>query len=101
MEEEKIREKALLTDEEMGEIIRINHDDKPFKSESQIARSIAQAQVDKFLKTDGIRIEAENQDPPKIYNQKVYTESNRMTERAFLTPKDGKVWVRCLVKEEE
>jgi len=42
-------EKGLLTDEELGEIIRINHDDRPFKSESAIARGTRQAQLDKIL----------------------------------------------------
>ena len=45
---EKI-EKSLLTDEEMGEVIRVNHDGRPFKSESGIALSTCQAQLDKVL----------------------------------------------------
>ena len=42
-------EKSLLTDEEMGEVIRVNHDGRPFKSESGIALSTCQAQLDKVL----------------------------------------------------
>jgi hypothetical protein len=42
--------KELLTDEELGEIIRVNHDDRPFKSESAIARDTRQAQLQKILK---------------------------------------------------
>ena len=42
--------KALLTDEELGEIIRVNHDDRPFKSESAIARDTRQAQLRKIIK---------------------------------------------------
>jgi hypothetical protein len=39
-----------LTDEELGEIIRVNHNDRPFKSESAIARGTRQAQLQKILK---------------------------------------------------
>jgi len=103
MEYERIREEALLSDEEIGSLIYVKDEEKLLPGIwlefLEILKGIAQAQLDKVLKDKRVHIEADNQDLPKIYNQAVYTESNRMTERAFLTPKDNEVWVKCKVKE--
>ena len=69
-EYERIREKALLTDEE----IRFLRDAANLQENKLLLgnttilseRAIAQAQLDKALKTDGIEIRAGNQDLPRV-----------------------------------
>ena len=84
-EYERVREQALLTDEEI--LVVIENAPKPcpmeFKDEPKI-KAVAQAQLDKALKTDGIEIKSDDQSLPTIYKPNVYTETMRMTERAML-----------------
>ena len=120
MEIERIREKALLTDEEIAkikpshkELARImkeseTYEPKEFKGfflgeeyRKATAKAIAQAQIDKLLKF--VRIEADDQSVPEYLDwsprerelvQKCY--------RLMLKPDSkGNVWVKCLKKEEK
>jgi len=99
MNEEKIREEALLSDEE---IYSLKASD-PILDMSFVddymgeARELLKAQLDKVLKDKRVRIEADNQDLPE------YIIADRIVREAqqdMLTPKDGCVWVKCKVKEE-
>ena len=99
MEIEGIREKALLTDEEIDRVLR----DSPFAISHELIteilpdiKRVAQAQIDKFLKTDGIRIECSNQDlPDDPYGW-------ASSQQKMLTPdSEGNVWVKCCKKDKE
>ena len=67
-EYKRVREQALLTDEEMGEISGLFRYDKP------AFREIAQAQLDKALKADGIEIKSDDQSLPEIMCRNAQTE---------------------------
>jgi len=113
-EYERIREQALLTDEEMYIAI---HKMKPTAQiikmglaeffPKAIADKVAQAQLDELLKTDGIRIEAEKQDIeiyPEMFATGLILPSQAEMEmlRGFLSwliEEAG--FVRCLSKEEK
>jgi len=103
-EEERIREKALLTDEEIQKVV-----DEAYSKDSllqhyvesrgrweYIAPIIAQAQLDKLLKL--VRVEADSQEPPENPyidepNGYVYEEAQQDMLKAD--------FVRCLSKEEK
>ena len=96
MEEEKIREqkKDLLSrvrQQTADQIMSVHNIDK---SPLEIA--------DQILSLDGIRIQCEKQDlPVNPYNGIRERMSYLKGTQDMLTPKDGKVWVQCLVKEEK
>ena len=66
-EYERVKEETLLTDEEIGQVklkrfpIQVTYE----LAFMFMARAVAQAQLDKFLKTDGIEIRADDQSLPK------------------------------------
>jgi len=114
-EEERIREEALLNDDEIVEAIcsiypPFYEDDEDeakkagYDSEYRDAQreAIAQAQLDKVLKDKRVHIEADNQDLPE--NPYIDEPNGYVYEQAqqdMLNPKDGDVWVKCKVKEVE
>jgi hypothetical protein len=101
---ERIREKALLTDEEIEYALRnykyFLYDNRGNRYEGNWAniRSVIQAQIDKFLKTDGIRIEADDQSLPYIPEREWgKLPAIRYGQKGMLTPdSEGSVWVKCL-----
>jgi len=95
MEYERIREKALLTDEELNEVLKEvqghYYDADISLNADHVA--IAKAQVDKALKTDGIEIRAVNQDLPPSLSKDVLVKS------LMLTPdSEGRVWRKVIPK---
>jgi len=113
MEIEGIREKALLTDEEIDRVLR----DSPFAISHELIteilpdiKRVAQHQVDNVLKTDGIRIECSNQDLPEIIEGKpqlgTVVETLYLKQEVKLKKQAQKDmlkagFVRCLKKEEK
>ena len=106
MEEEKIREKVArqLADWDGNFWDELLEDDE---GQVTVSRSCYYSEADQILAIDGIRIECERQELPN----KIKYGGNQMSahyntgytdaQQDMLTPKDGKVWVRCLVKEEK
>ena len=104
MEEEKIREKIAqaIHDTEYP-----NHPWKKWEKLVNKARYLKMA--DAILSLDGIRIECSNQDlpensepnPPDDREEIIAYQAYNSAQQDMLTPKDGKVWVQCLVKEEK
>ena len=76
---------------------------KIWKEKINITDGVAQ-----ILSLEGIRIECSNQDspensepnPPDDREEIIAYQAYNSAQQDMLTPKDGKVWVRCLVKEE-
>jgi len=97
-EYELIREKALLTDEEIYQSYA--HMSQP-RSHPAVHRAIAKTQVDKLLKL--VRIEADSQEPPRpnidIHIWRDYT-PDMAYEKAQQDMRDIG-FVRCLSKEEK
>ena len=107
MELEEIREKALLTDGEIMHNLRpiIGYHLKPtdnFIARLDDFREIIQIQVDKILKADRIRIEADDQSLPEIPKFQ-YEESERkrgwLQRGAINYSKMLSNWVKCLPRE--
>ena len=105
-EQERIREKALLADEEIlsteGQY-PINKDLTGEELFKLALKLVAQAQLDKALKADGIEIRAENQDLPTTTLPRGYELTNpifrRVIQEDMLKPdKEGKHWVRVIPK---
>jgi len=112
-EEERIREEVLLNQDEIIEaVVNVYPPPEPATDEQwqiytdAVREAIAQAQLDQVLKDKRVHIEADNQDLPLVLNDsKDFNNAYRdigegYVQKYMLTPKDGKVWVKCKVKEE-
>ena len=108
-EEQRIREEALLTDEEISNALTENFKRTTGKDPKQYFsyvaendRVIAQAQLDKVLKTDGIEIRAEKQDLPEPGHSAILVNevlAYKDAQRDMLKPdSEGNVWVKVAPK---
>ena len=60
--------------------------------------------ADQILSIKGIEIRADNQDLPEMHKGAQCMrpdETYKLAQQDMRTPKDGKVWVKCKVKEEQ
>jgi len=105
-EEQRIREEAIFRccSEINGVVSSCKKEDCPncgFR-----IPGVEQA-IDQILSLKGIRIEAENQDLPEpdmdthIWRDYSPDMAYEKAQQDMLTPKDGKVWVKCCKKEEQ
>jgi len=116
-EEERIREEALLSNEELvnkvADYATVGFTSIDYKGLMRVVAIIAQAQLDKILslKTGSLTLKeltekyekgellekADNQDLPLSGPYSLATvEAVRRARQDMLTPKDGYVWVKCL-----
>ena len=108
-EEQRVREEALLTDEEICvAMIKSRHLEVTPEEMirdgflDNIHRAIAQAQLDKALNRDDVLIKVADQSLPKAPQDWGYTEHwegwDLCAETMLKPDSEGNVWVKCLPK---
>ena len=107
-EYERIREKALLAPDEKDMIINMATkltDPMPLIEVMRFGDAIAQAQLEKVLKTDGICIKSDDQGlpcsvaSPCIVNMNTYADGERHGYYQGLGDMLNEGWVKCRKKE--
>ena len=98
-EYERVRESALLTDEEIKNLMPMNG-----YLVCDLDVAIAKAQLDKALKTDGIEIRADDQNLPEFLTLSNISREELVdaTRNSMLkSDSKGRVWRKVIPKKEE
>ena len=102
-EYEQVREKALLTDGELLDLIiqwrsKANETNPRDLDVADLAMATRQAQLDKTLKTDGIEIRADDQSLPNTPTYVTYSAAEKAQQDMLEADLEGRHFVKVISK---